>query len=86
VFHNFLDPFFIGVYLAVAFAVIGSAGQKKSGSEAQFYENLHVTPVSELVPSEIRRTKIYCRIAIAGGAAIVLFLIFYWAAPYNGWV
>jgi sodium/pantothenate symporter len=86
VFTNFLDPFFIGIYLSIAFAIIGSMGQKKSEIETKFYENMHIVPEVERDPKEIKRTKLYCGIAIAGGVAIILFLIFYWAAPYNGWV
>ncbi|MDR2487225.1 MAG: sodium:solute symporter family protein [Clostridiales Family XIII bacterium] len=86
VFHNFLDPFFVGIYLSVLFAILGSMGQKKSETEELFYEKMHITPQSELVPSEVKRTKLYCWVAVVGGVVITAFLIIYWVAPYNGWL
>jgi sodium/pantothenate symporter len=86
IFYNFLDPFFIGIYFSLAFAIIGSIGQKRTELESQFYEKMHITPKGELVASELKRTKIYCWVAILAGVAISLFLILYWAAPYNGWI
>jgi sodium/pantothenate symporter len=85
VFYNFLDPFFIGIYLSVAFAILGSMGQKRSELEVQFYEKMHITPKKELDPKELKLTKLYCWIAVIVGAAMAAFLILYWAVPYNGW-
>jgi sodium/pantothenate symporter len=85
-FYNFLDPFFIGIYLSIAFAIIGSMGQKKSELESEFFEKMHITPKEDLVVSEIRRTRIYSWIAVFVGIAIIAFLIVYWVAPYNGWM
>jgi sodium/pantothenate symporter len=86
IFYNFLDPFFIGIYFSLAFAIFGSMGQKRSELEVQFFDKMHITPKKELDVREIRRTKAYCWIAVAGGVAISLFLILYWAAPYNNWI
>ncbi|MDR0519404.1 MAG: sodium:solute symporter family protein [Clostridiales Family XIII bacterium] len=86
IFYNFLDPFFIGIYLSVAFAILGSMGQKRSELETEYFEKMHITPKKELDPKELRRTKLYCWIAVIAGVVIALFLIFYWAVPYNGWM
>jgi len=86
IFYNFLDPFFIGIYLSLAFAIIGSMGQKRSELEVQFFDKMHITPKSELIPAELKKTKFYCWVAVAAGVAISVFLIIYWAAPYNGWI
>ncbi|MDR1797420.1 MAG: sodium:solute symporter family protein [Clostridiales Family XIII bacterium] len=86
IFYNLLDPFFIGIYLSLIFAIIGSAGQKHSELEQAFFEKMHVTPKSELVLKDIRVTKISVWICILGGIAVVAFLVVYWAAPYNGWM
>jgi sodium/pantothenate symporter len=86
IFYNFLDPFFIGIYLGIAFMIIGSRGQQRTQLEIDYFEKMHITPEIELIPAEIKKTKSYILIAITVGVAMSAFLILYWAAPYNGWV
>lgn len=86
IFYNFLDPFFIGIYLSIVFAIIGSRGQQRTQLEIDYFDKMHITPEIELIPEEIKKTKLYIWIAIIVGVAMSVFLILYWAAPYNGWI
>ncbi len=46
---NFLDPFFIGIYLSILFAVIGSKRSPKSLQEESYHKNLLIVPHDELL-------------------------------------
>jgi sodium/pantothenate symporter len=84
VFSNFLDPFFIGIYLSILFAVIGSATKAPSPKEIAYREKLLIVPKSELDPREYKITYRYTTMSIIVGVAFTAFLVFYWVLPYNG--
>lgn len=83
-FINFLDPFFIGLYLSLIFAVIGSKLHPVSEAESSYREELLVLPESEKVPADYRRDKLYGYLLIAAGILVTVFLLVNWALPYNG--
>lgn len=80
---NFLDPFFIGVFISIVLAIFGSIGEQKSDAEIKFYNKLHQIPKSELNYKDYKIDKIYGFILIASGFALAALLIIYWAIPYN---
>lgn len=81
---NFLDPFFIGLYLSLIFAVIGSKVHPVSAAETEYRDRLMVLPEAEQSAPEYKRDKVYGCVLIAAGIAVALFLLFGWALPYNG--
>lgn len=83
-FINFLDPFFLGLYCSLVFAVIGSKLHPASEDEIQYRQQLLVLPDSEKVVADYRRDRVYGYILIVAGVATSLFLLFGWALPYNG--
>ncbi len=84
-FQNFLDPFFVGLYCNIIFAVIGSVIAPSGSSERANYHELKKIPVSERSLKEYKRDKVYAWIMIASGIATTLILLIVWALPYNGW-
>ncbi len=84
VFVNFLDPFFIGLYLSLIFAVIGSRLHPVGAEEAAYREELLVLPESEKSAAEYKRDRLYGYLLIGVGIATTCFLLFGWALPYNG--
>ncbi|MEG1720491.1 MAG: sodium:solute symporter family protein [Pseudoflavonifractor sp.] len=81
---NFLDPFFIGLYLSLLFAVIGSKLHPVTQVETDYRSNLLILPESEKLPADYRQDRRYGYILIVVGIATSLFLLFGWALPYNG--
>ncbi len=81
---NFLDPFFIGIYLSILFAVIGSKRSPKSLQEESYHKNLLIVPQNERVRADYRRDRIYGYLMIIAGIATACLLLFGWAFPYNG--
>ena len=86
VFINFLDPFFIGLGLSLVFAVIGSKLHPVTETEKEYRNQLMVLPKEEADKKEYRIDRIYGRILIGTGVAVILVLLFGWALPYNGWI
>ena len=86
IFANFLDPFFIGLYLSLLFAVIGSWRYPPTDAETGYREKLMVVPETERNPADYKRDKIYGYLLIAVGIATTLFLLFCWALPYNRFI
>ena len=84
VFINFLDPFFVGLYLSILFAVAGSKLYPVRKEEKECREELLILPESEKKASEYRRDRYYGYLLIAVGIATTCFLLFGWALPYNG--
>ena len=84
IFKNFLDPFFIGIYLSLLFAVIGSRRHPVSEAEESYRKELMVVPEAEKNPADYKRDRVYGYILIAAGILTSLFLLFGWALPYNG--
>ncbi|MDO4555339.1 MAG: sodium:solute symporter family protein [Lachnospiraceae bacterium] len=84
VFVNFLDPFFIGLFLSFLFAVLGSKLYPVSNEETEYRKNLMVLPESEKVASDYKRDRCYAYILIIVGILTTCFLLFGWALPYNG--
>lgn len=81
---NFLDPFFIGLYLSLFFAILGSKKHPVTEGEQKYREDLLVLPESEKVASDYKRDKVYGYILIGAGICVTLVLLFGWALPYNG--
>ena len=81
---NFLDPFFIGLYASLLFAVIGSVRHPITEAETTYREMLLVLPQSERVSSDYRIDRVYGWVLVAAGVGTTLFLLFGWALPYNG--
>ena len=86
IFINFLDPFFIGLYISLIFAVIGSKKYPAKEEEIAYRANLLVLPESEKVVADYRRDKVYGYILIVAGIGVSAFLLFGWALPYNGFI
>lgn len=84
VFVNFFDPFFIGLYLSLIFAVIGSKKRPVTEAETKYHEKLMVIPMQERNPAEYQHDRIYGRLLVAAGVITTIFLLFGWALPYNG--
>ena len=84
VFINFLDPFFVGLYLSLVFAIAGSKLHPVGAKEKECREALLKLPESERAASEYKRDRYYGYLLIAVGIATTCFLLFGWALPYNG--
>lgn len=84
IFINFLDPFFIGVFASLLFAVIGSIRHPVKKEEADYRRKLLILPKSEKNPADYKRDRVYGYLLIGFGIATTLFLLFGWALPYNG--
>ncbi|MGB6329185.1 MAG: sodium:solute symporter family protein [Halarcobacter sp.] len=82
-FDNFFHPFFIGVFVSIIFGILGSRGQTKTEEEISFQNNLHIVPKTEIVAKDYKIDRIYANILIIAGIVITIFLIKYWALPYN---
>lgn len=80
---NLFDPFYIGIFISIIAAVIGSNKQKKTQQEIIFQQQLHILPESERVPRDYKIDKMYGAGLIFAGIVISIFLIIYWALPYN---
>lgn len=83
---NFLDPFFLGLYISLLFAIIGSIRHPASEEEITYRQELLKVPESEKDPAEYKRDRVYGYILIAVGIATTLVLLFGWALPYNGYI
>lgn len=83
---NFFDPFFLGLYLSVLFAIIGSKLHPVTEAETNYRKGLLVLPASERVASDYARDRVYGYILIVAGIATTLLLLFGWALPYNGFI
>jgi sodium/pantothenate symporter len=83
IFYNFLDPFFIGLYLSLIFAILGSLGSKPSPEEAKVLAEMHVIPEGEKSLLDYKRTFAYANFLMVAGLAIIIILIVVWALPYN---
>ena len=83
IFINFLDPFFIGLYLSFLFAVIGSKMHPVTEIEKSYRNRIMVLPLSEQVASDYAINRVYGYILIAAGILTSLFLLYGWALPYN---
>ncbi len=82
--QNWLDPFFIALYLSVIFAVIGTKTSRLTPEEIEYRERLHVIPASQSLASDYSRDKKYGYMLIIVGALYSIFFLFSWALPYNG--
>ena len=86
VFVNFLDPFFIGIYLSLFFALIGTKLHQAGTEEMEYHEKLMILPDKEKAASEYKRDRRYGYILIIAGVITTLVLLFGWALPYNGMI
>lgn len=84
IFINFLDPFFIGLYLSLMFAVIGSKLRPITPVETNYRNQLLILPESEKAPADYARDRVYGYLLIVVGVVTTLVLLFGWALPYNG--
>lgn len=55
VFVSFLNPFFIGIYLSLFFALIGTKLHQAGVEEMEYHEKLMILPEKEKVASEYKR-------------------------------
>ena len=83
IFYNFLDPFLIGLYLSLIFAVLGSLGRGPEAEVEQLRQQMHIIPKEELKLAEYKRTFAYANVLIVVGVLVTLFLIVFWAIPFN---
>lgn len=83
IFYNFIDPFLIGLYLSVIFAVLGSWGQAPSTEEVEMRTMMHVIPKDELKRSDYKRTLAYSNMLMIVGLLVVAFLVYFWVMPYH---
>lgn len=81
---NFLDPFFLGIYFSLLFAVIGTKLHPAEAKEKEYREKLLILPEKEKVASEYKRDRLYGYVLIAAGVVTTLVLLFGWALPYHG--
>ena len=81
---NFLDPFFLGLYLSFIFAVVGSKLHPVSEKERAYRAKLLILPASERVAADYARDRVYGYILMAAGVVTTVVLLFGWALPYNG--
>jgi len=84
--QNWLDPFFIGLYLSVIFAYIGTKTSVLTKEEAEYREKLHILPKSETKARDYNIDRGYGYIMIIVGICVTAFLLFGWALPYNGFI
>ncbi len=83
-FSNLFDPFFMGIYISLLMAYLGSMGTKRSDAENAFFTKMHITPESEKRPEDYRRDKVYGYVLICSGVLTTIILLVFWALPYNG--
>ncbi|WP_421903686.1 sodium:solute symporter family protein [Maridesulfovibrio sp.] len=81
--NNFFDPFFIGLAVSAVMAVLGSKGQSRTEEEISFHAKLHQIPASETLASDYKRDRTFGWGLVAAGVVVSVFLIYYWAVPYN---
>ena len=86
IFINFLDPFFIGLYLSLLFAVIGSKVHPVTEIETNYRASLLVLPQEEAVAADYKLDRVFGYVLIVVGILTTVFLLFNWALPYNGWI
>ena len=79
-----IDPFFIGIAISFIMAVLGSKGKQPSKIEQDIREKMHILPEEEKVPAEYKRDKMYGWLMIGFGVLVSVFLLVFWALPYNG--
>lgn len=84
IFKNFLDPFFVGIYLSIFFAALGSRLHPKSAEEEEYHKNLMIVPQSERKAADYKRDRVYGYAMILAGVATTCVLLLGWALPYNG--
>ena len=84
IFINFLDPFFIGLYLSLIFAAVGSKAVPVTEQERAYRDSLLVLPQEERVAREYQIDRRYGWLLIVMGVFTTLFLLLNWALPYNG--
>ena len=82
VFVNFLDPFFIGLYMSLLFAVIGSKLHPVSEEETAYRERLMIVPEQERIAEEYKKDYVFGYILIAADA-FWLRQFFYWAGRFR---
>jgi len=82
--QNWLDPFFIGLYLSIIFGYIGTKTSTLTKEETAYREKLHILPKSESLTKDYKIDRKYGYIMIVVGLLVILFLLFGWALPYNG--
>lgn len=83
---NFLDPFFIGIYLSLFFAIAGSIIYPVTEQETIYRSNILILPQSEQIAKDYKIDRYYAYILICVGIATSIFLIYFWALPYNGYI
>ncbi len=78
----FLDSFFVGIYLSIGGAIVGSLTSKVSAKEKAEREMLFVVPESEKDPVAMRKTENLWKVYIVFAVAMCALFVFGWAIPY----
>ena len=78
-----MDPFLIGIYISIAFALVGTFTSQRTEEERINLEKMHIIPAAELSRREYKRTGVYANVLIGLGVVIAVFLVVAWALPYN---
>lgn len=77
------DPIIIGAGLSLLVIALVSRRGRVSEAERAYRERLHTVPVTERVPQELRVTKRWTAILVAGGILLSVLMIVFWAVPYR---
>ena len=85
-FINFFDPFFVGIYASLIFAVIGSKLHPVTEEETSFRSKMMVIPETEKVAADYKRDRLFGWIMIVFGILTTVVLLLGWALPYNGMI
>ena len=86
IFLNFLDPFFVGLYLSILFAILGTHLHPATEAELEYHDTLMQLPPEEAVSKEYRIDRRFGWLLIGAGILTTTFLLLGWALPYNGWI
>jgi sodium/pantothenate symporter len=77
------DPIILGAAMSTLAIVLVSRRGIVSEAEQRYRRMLHEVPEAELDPLEIRSTRRWSVILIAGGIALSMLMIYFWAMPYR---
>lgn len=83
IFKNFLDPFFIGIFLSILACYFASKKYPATEEEIEYRRKLLITPESEKNLREYKIDKRYGYLLMVVGVLVTIFLLFNWALPYN---
>jgi sodium/pantothenate symporter len=77
------DPIILGAVLSTIVILLISRRGTVSEAEHRYRASLHVVPAAELDARELRFTRRWSAILIAGGLLLSLLMVVFWALPYQ---